>query len=100
MWRRSKTLESPARNWYTLTNADINAKELPTYGKAIRVRIGSGVTLPVVLEVVPVGEPDDNKVQTLQVDATETLPFGVRRVVTINGGATIPANVGVRIITE
>jgi hypothetical protein len=88
-----------ARNWYALQAADIGAQELPRYGRALRVRIGSGGST-VTLVVVPVGETSDAATRTLVVDATETLAFGVRRVVSVNGGTSIPANTAIDVITD
>lgn len=89
----------PARNWYTLANANIGAAELPTYASAMRVRIGSTATPPLVMVVVPIGEQDDAQTRTITVDASEYLPFGVRRVVSLNGGATIPTGIEIQMIT-
>jgi len=94
----SGSLISVARNWYLLTNAMIGAQELPLYGRAMRVRNMTGA--PLVLVVVPISEPDDAATQTITVDQTEMLPFAVRRIVSINGGTTIPALTGVQVVTS
>ena len=50
---------APARSWYTLGDADIGAKELPSYGKALHLSIGAAVSLPLSIVVVPLGEAND-----------------------------------------
>ncbi|MFD2033058.1 hypothetical protein ACFSKM_27610 [Ancylobacter dichloromethanicus] len=55
----------PARDWYTLVSADIGAKELPRYGRALEIDIAPSVELPVILVVVPVGNMDDAETRTL-----------------------------------
>jgi hypothetical protein len=90
---------SPARNWYALTGVMIGALELPAYARAMRVRVGSTATPPVILVVVPLSEDSDAATQTITVDATETLAFGVRRVVSVNGGTSIPTGVEIQMVT-
>lgn len=101
-YRVGGLISGPARDWYTLVSADIGAKELPRYGRALEIDIAPSVTLPVTLVVVPVGNRDD--------DATRTLTFreagshvrdrGVRRVVSVNGAEDVPAGVQIDIITD
>lgn len=93
-------LNSPARSWYVLQAAHIGAQELPLYARALRVRLGPAVAGAVTLVVVPIGEPNDAATTTINVDATELLPFGVRRIVSVNGAATLPAGVDVDLITD
>lgn len=92
-------LGAPARKFYSLTNAMIGSVELPEYARALRVRMGSSAPAPVVLIVVPIAEDNDASTVTLTVDATELLPFGVRRILSVNGGSTIPSGVSVDLIT-
>ncbi len=90
---------SSARNWYALTNAMIGAAELPQYGKALRIRNGSGSVLTLV--VVPVAEASDAATDTVTIETGVSYePLGVRRLVSINGGATVPASVEIKIITQ
>ena len=90
----------PARNWYNLADSHIGAKELPVYGRSLRVRVTDAASTPVAFVLVPVGEMTDAATRTLNVDASEYVPYGVRRIVSINGGATVPAGVEVDVITE
>lgn len=89
-----------ARDWYALTNAMIGAQELPTYGRGLRVRMGSGASVPLTIVCVPVGEETDGNTRSLIVDATENLPLAVRRIVSLNAGATLPSGVSIDIITK
>lgn len=93
----SGSLSSVARRWYLLENAMIGAQELPVYARALRVRNVTGA--PLVLVVVPLGEESDAATQVITVDTTELLPFSVRRIVSLNGAATIPAGTGIQVIT-
>ena len=92
--------EGPAANYYALTNDMIGAKELPVYGKSVRVLFGSGAPASVALVVVPLGENSDARTETLTCTATETLDFAVRRIVTVNGGATLPAGVTIHVLSD
>jgi hypothetical protein len=90
---------SSGRNWYGVTGAMLGAAELPDYGKAMRVRNATGADL--VLVVVPVAETNDATTDTLTFgQGVELLPFGVRRIVSINGGTTVPANSDIKIVTQ
>lgn len=89
----------PARNWYTLADANIGAAELPTYARSMRVRVGSTATPPLVMVVVPI-RATDAETRTITVDSSEYLPFGVRRVVSLNGGATVPTGIEIQMVTE
>lgn len=89
-----------ARDWYTLTNSMIGAQELPTYGRGMRVRLASNAVVPLTIVCVPIGESVDSNTRTVLVDATESLPFAVRRIVSLNAGATVPTGVSIDIITE
>jgi hypothetical protein len=92
---------SPGRNWYTLADADIGAKELPVYGKALHLSIGAAVSLPLSIVVVPTDATDA---------ATRTLTYtqageiredrSVRRIVSIAGGTTVPAGLQIDIVTS
>jgi hypothetical protein len=90
----------PARNWYTLADANIGAAELPTYARSMRVRVGSTATPPLVMVVVAIGEGTDATTRTITVDATENLPFGVRRIVSLNGGTTVPTGIEIQMVTD
>lgn len=91
----------PARNWYPLLAAHVATDELPAYGRALRVRMSSAATVPLVIVGVPIGEADDAATRTVNVDATELLPFGFRRIHTLNGSAgAIPSGVNIDVITE
>jgi len=89
-----------ARNWYALQAGDIGTKELPKYARAFDVRLGSGAPSAVTLLVVPIGEMDDAATRTIVVSASETFARAIRRIVSINGAATIPAGVAIDLITE
>jgi hypothetical protein len=97
---RNADAAGPARDWYTLANADIGAKELPTYGRSLYVTVGSAVTVPVVVVVVPIGNTDDNATRSLSISTTGPLPLGVRRIVSINGGTTIPTGFQIDVVTK
>lgn len=89
----------PARNWYSLVDAHIGTKELPAYGRSLRVRLSSSFSGTLTIVGVPIGEADDAATRTLYVDATETLPFGFRRIHSLNGGTTVPANCNIDVVT-
>lgn len=89
-----------ARNWYNLQASQIGAKELPAYGRSLRVRMGSAASVPLTMVVVPIDEADDATTQTLIVDKTEYVPYGVRRIVSINGGTALPSGISIDVITK
>lgn len=93
----------PARDWYALQNTHIGAKELPKYGRGMYLRIGTSGTVgtpPVTLVVVPIDETDDSATRTLVRDQSEYIPYAVRRIVSVNGGATLPTGVSIDIFTK
>ena len=91
----------PARNWYPLLAAHVANDELPVYGRSLRVRMSSTATVPLVIVGVPIGEPSDAVTRTVNVDASELLPFGFRRIHSLNGSAgAIPSGVNIDVITE
>ncbi|GLK74684.1 hypothetical protein KHC23_08665 [Ancylobacter dichloromethanicus] len=92
----------PARDWYTLVSADIGAKELPRYGRALEIDIAPSVELPVILVVVPVGNMDDAETRTLtfRESGHHVRDRGVRRVVSVAGAAALPAGVQIDVITD
>lgn len=101
-WFNSEVPEGPAQRWYTLSNANIGAAELPLYGRALILSVGAAVALPVSIVVVPVGEPSDSATRTItitQAGSEVVIPRGVRRIVSINGGATIPAGLQIDVVT-
>ncbi|SON55824.1 hypothetical protein HDIA_2283 [Hartmannibacter diazotrophicus] len=89
----------PARDWYTLTNAMIGAKELPTYGRALEIILDDAVNRPVTFVVVPIDETSDAATRSIPVYTSGPLPRSVRRIVSINGAAVVPAGVQVDVIT-
>ena len=91
----------PGRNWYTLADADIGAKELPVYGKALHLSIGAAVSLPLSVVVVPIGEPNDATTRTLTFTQAGEIreDRGVRRIVSIAGGTTVPSGLRVDVVT-
>lgn len=90
----------PARNWYSLQSGDIGTKELPVYGRSLGVRLAATATPPLVMVVVPIGELDDASTRTLYFDQTEIRTYGVRRIHSLNGGATMPTGVTIDLLTE
>lgn len=92
----------PGRNWYTLADADIGAKELPAYGKALHLSIGAAVSLPLSIVVVPIGEGNDATTRTLTY--TQAGEFredrGVRRIVSINAGASVASGLQIDVVTS
>lgn len=91
----------PANNWYTLQNADIGAAELPKYGRALLITVGPAVALPLAIVVVPLAEPDDAQTRTITIydSGDQVIPRAVRRIVSIAGGATVPAGVQIDVVT-
>jgi len=90
----------PARNWYPLLDSHLGAKELPAYGRALRIRLSSAFSGALAIVGVPIGELDDAVTRTSYVDATEVLQYGYRRIVSLNGGTTVPAGCNIDVITE
>jgi hypothetical protein len=62
--------------------------------------MSDAASVPLTLIVVPIAEESDASTRTLLVDATEYLPFCVRRIVSLNGGATIPTGVSIEVIRD
>ena len=96
----SASTHGPARNWYALTADHIGAKELPRYARCIGLRLAPAFSGALTLVVVPISEKDDASTRTLIFDSTNIYTYSVRRIVTVNGGTTIPANVSLDLITD
>lgn len=97
---RNANANGPARNWYDLTDEHVGAQELPAYGRCLRVHIGDGATTPLTIVGVPIGETSDEAVHTVLVDETEYLLLGFRRIVSLDGGETIPEGVSIVVVTD
>lgn len=96
----SGSRSGPARNWYTLAAADIGAKELPAYARAFEVILSFDVALPFTVQVVPIGAADgDVRSITYYEPGRHAENRGIRRVVSVAGGTTVPAGVQIDLIT-
>lgn len=96
----SARTHGPARNWYPLQTSHIGAKELPAYARCMHIRLAPAFVGSLTMVVVPIAEMDDASTRTQVIDSTNTYTFGVRRIVSLNGGASVPANVSIDLITE
>lgn len=88
---RTRDKASAARSWRTLANADIGA-DLAAY--ALRVEVDPAQGQAATLVVLPT---NSNTPQTVRCWTTETLPFGIKKITSVNGGATIPSWIGIQI---
>lgn len=95
-FQRGYDADDPGNDALLVTDSMVGEKELPEYFKAIRVGInGYAVPDPVEIEVVFVGDLDEATNVIPFFAGAETIPIGIRRIVSINGAESVPAGVSI-----